>query len=174
MSWRRRRRSILDDIFEEIRRIEESIMSLVDEEFERMLRVAEKEGTTKPIIYGIRFTIGPDGVPRIEEFGNIKMTRLGKPVVREEIEPLVDVIEDKDEIWVIAELPGADKDKIKVKIIDNKLIIRAEGDKKYYKEIELPAEVDPDSAKASYKNGVLEIRLKKKVEESEGKEIKVE
>ena len=172
--WRRRRGSIFDEIFEEIRRIEESLLSLMDEEFERTLQMAEKEGVKGPIIYGVRITIGPDGVPRVEEFGNIKMTRMGKPIVKDEIEPLVDVIEDKDEIWVIAEIPGASKDKIKVRATDRKIIIRAEGEKKYFKEIELPAEVDPDSAKASYRNGVLEIRVKKKKAAEEGKEVKVE
>jgi len=174
MSWWRRRRSVFDEIFEEIKRIEESILSLMDEELEKALRMAEKEGVRSPLIYGVRVTIGPDGVPKIEEFGNVKMTRMGKPIVREEIEPLVDVIEDDDEIWVIAELPGADKDKIKVRATPRKIVIRAEGEKKYYKEIELPAEIDPDTAKASYRNGVLEIRVKKKKAEAEGKEIKVE
>ena len=33
--------------------------------------------------------------------------------------------------------------------------------RRYYKDIALPAKVDPDSAKATYKNGILEITLKK-------------
>ncbi|MEM1682557.1 MAG: Hsp20/alpha crystallin family protein [Sulfolobales archaeon] len=31
----------------------------------------------------------------------------------------------------------------------------------YYKEVELPAKVDPDTSRATYKNGVLEVKLKK-------------
>ena len=55
------------------------------------------------------------------------------------------------------------------------MIIRASNSKhKYYKEVELPSEVDPKSAKANYKNGVLEIRLKKIKKEKKGYEIKVE
>ncbi|MMZ61831.1 Hsp20/alpha crystallin family protein [compost metagenome] len=77
---------------------------------------------------------------------------------------------------MVAELPGVDKDKIKVRTTEDKVIIKAEGEKKYYKEVELPAKVDPKSAKASYRNGVLEVKLKRLApkEESEGFEVKVE
>ena len=93
---------------------------------------------------------------------------------------MVDVIDEKDRIVVVAELPGIDKDKIDIRIKDNKLIIKAKDkDRKYYKEIELPAEVKPETAKAKYKNGVLEITIEKKVkeekeEEEGGIKIKVE
>lgn len=175
MAFFRRRRSIFDLFDEMMREFEREIME-IEEELEHMLRsgAAQIRG---PYFYGIRITIGPDGVPRIEEFGNIKRGRGGKPVITEEIEPLVDVIEHEDEIWVVAELPGADKDKIKVRATEDKVIIKAEGEKKYYKVVELPSKVDPSTAKATYKNGVLEIKLKKKgekKEESEGVEVKVE
>ncbi len=170
--WWRKRRSIFDEIFEELSRMEEMLRSMFEEDITRDLEKFATPG--KPLIYGVRITIGPDGVPKIEEFGNIKMTRTGKPVLREEIEPLVDVMEVDDEVWVIAELPGVDKDKIKVKASKNKVYIRAENDRKYYKEVELPVEVDPDTAKASYRNGVLEIRIKKKAKEEGAKEVKVE
>ncbi len=175
MAWWRRRRSIFDEfeeIFEELRRIEESLMSFMEEDFRRMLESA-KPGKG-PIVYGVRITIGPDGVPHVEEFGNVKVTRSGKPIVREEMEPLVDVMEVDDEVWVIAELPGVPKEKIKVRVTEDKVVIRAEDGRKYYKEVELPAKVDPDTAKASYRNGVLEIRIKKKGTKEEGKEVKVE
>jgi len=74
----------------------------------------------------------------------------------------------------VAEVPGVEKDNIKVKINGTNLIITANSqDKKYYKEVELPAPVDENSAKANYKNGVLEVILKKK-ESTAGKEIKIE
>jgi HSP20 family molecular chaperone IbpA len=40
--------------------------------------------------------------------------------------------------------------------------------------ISLPSEVIPDSVKANYKNGVLEVRMRKKVKTEGGKAIKVE
>jgi len=164
------------ELFDEmIREIEEEF-----ERFEREFMRLGGEGEVKtfgPYVYGFRVTIGPDGKPIVEEFGNIKNYK-GKPMITEEREPLADVIEKGDEIRVIAEVPGVDKNSIKVKITDGgkTLIVRAEGgDRKYYKEIELPTQVDENSAKATYNNGVLQIILKKaKSKEEEGKEIKVE
>jgi HSP20 family protein len=182
--WRRRFGFGLGDVFDEIERTireMERFVARMMEEFEaRALSPSlESKGEVRgPIVYGVRITIGPDGQPIIEEFGNVK--RIGrKAVVEEVVEPLVDVIEEKDKVTVIAEVPGVDKDKIKIKVKDNKLIIRAEDkDRKYYKEIELPAEVKPETAKAKYRNGILEITFEKKKsekeEEEEGLEIKVE
>ncbi len=178
--WRRRRRSIFD-VFDEIFREMEEEMFRLMREFEYMTpRISEEElregKILGPYVYGFRITIGPDGKPIIEEFGNVKRVR-GKPMISEEREPLVDVFEKDDEITVIAEIPGVEKDKIKIQISDDKrkLIIRAsDTNRKYYKEVELPAEVDPKSAKASYKNGVLEVKLKKIKKETKGFEIKVE
>lgn len=173
MSWFRRRRSIFD-LFDEIMREFEEELREIEEEFMRFVREGKGE-VRGPYYYGIRVTIGPDGVPRVEEFGNIRR-KAGRPVILEEIEPMVDVLDYDNEIIVVAELPGVDKDKIKVKVKDNKLIIKAENKKKYYKEIELPAKVKPETAKASYKNGVLEVRIQKEKQKEDegGVEVKVE
>ena len=178
---RRRISDELTDIFEAIeemmRDIERMAFRLMEGYTPEMIRgMQEIKG---PIVYGFRITIGPDGRPVIEEFGNVK--RVGRrAVIEETMEPLVDVIDEKDRIVVVAELPGIDKDKIDIRIKDNKLIIKAKDkDRKYYKEIELPAEVKPETAKAKYKNGVLEVTIEKKVkeekeEEEGGIKIKVE
>jgi len=161
------------DLFDEmVREMEEEI-----EKFEReFMRLGSEEGAKVygPYVYGFRITVGPDGKPKIEEFGNVKNYK-GKPLVSEEREPLVDVIEKGDEIRVVAEVPGVNKDQIKVKVSGNKVIIQAQGeDRKYYKEVELPAEVDDKSAKATYNNGVLQITLKKKPQQKTETEVKVE
>jgi HSP20 family protein len=90
-------------------------------------------------------------------------------------EPLVDVIESDDKISVTAEVPGVKKEDIDLEIVDkNKLIIRVDNpDRKYYKEVELPAEVDEKSAKATYQNGVLDIELKKLKPKKKGKKIQI-
>jgi HSP20 family protein len=127
-----------------------------------------------PYVYGFTMRTGPDGKPIIEEFGNVR------PPSRElpsgEREPLVDVIEDEKQVTVIAELPGVEKEDIKVKASGKNLSIKVDTpERKYSKNIALPAEVKSESAKASYKNGVLEIRFEKKAPTKEaGTEIKVE
>ncbi len=171
--WFRRRRrgffDLLDDLFREF---EEEVRAL-EEEIEELIK--KRGEVTGPYVYGVRITVGPDGVPKIEEFGNVKPGRRGRPEIRDEMEPLVDVIEHEDEVWVIADIPGVSKDKIKVKVAENRLVIKAENSKKYYKEVSLPAKVKPETAKASYKNGVLEVKIKKSSEElEEGFEVKVE
>ncbi|BAA80959.2 small heat shock protein [Aeropyrum pernix K1] len=176
MSWFRRRRKSFFDLLEDIFREFEEEFRELEEEFEKLASRVQSRGEEfgkGPYIYGVRITIGPDGVPKVEEFGNIRMAR-GRPQIREEMEPLVDVIERDDEVWIVADIPGANKDKIKVRATEDKVVIKAENGKKYYKEVELPAKVDPKSAKASYRNGVLEIKLKKIKPAEEGTEVKVE
>lgn len=186
--WRRRRRFWdIDDFFFDIERFIEDVMRHFREmerrfleefkederRFERPREYMRLEG---PFIYGFSITIGPDGRPEIREFGNVKRYR-GRPRIVEEREPLIDVFESDDEVTVVAEIPGVDKDKIDVKVSEDgrSLYINASNEKrKYHKEIELPAKVDPSSAKATYKNGVLEVRLKKKKEEDRGLKINVE
>jgi len=166
------------DVFEDMFRQIQDIMDREFREIEREFDELAKSGKVKtygPYVYGFRVTIGPDGKPIVEEFGNVKTVK-GKPMISEEREPLVDVVDKGDEIRVVAEVPGVNKDSIKVKVVNGeKLIVQATGeDRKYYKEVELPAKVDEKSAKASYKNGVLEVVLKKVKTEEEGTEIKVE
>jgi HSP20 family protein len=40
--------------------------------------------------------------------------------------------------------------------------LKVSAGNKFYKKIELPSEVNPDEAEAFYKNGVLEVKIKKK------------
>lgn len=101
----------------------------------------------------------------------------------------LDVYEEKDEIVAKAEVPGLEKDDIEVSIADSTLTIKGEKKKEeevkeenYYhlersygsfvRSVELPKEVQTDKVKATFKNGVLEIRMPK-TEEAKKKEIKV-
>ena len=137
-----------------------------------------------PFVYGYSMTIGPDGKPKIREFGNIKPSsdpescRLDQPCldVKQEREPLVDIVDKDGEIKVIVELPGVEKKSIKLSGTENILTISVDDpERKYYKEIDIPTKVDPKKAKTSYKNGVLETTLPKIEEKKQGgEEIKVE
>jgi len=136
-----------------------------------------------PIVYGYSMTMGPDGKPVIREFGNVKPstkpTAFGAPKpgleVKVEREPLVDTIEEDGTLKVIAEVPGVDKEDISLDCAESTLTISVGTEKrKYYKEIELHSQVDPDSAKASYRNGVLELTLTKKQVKPKGRRIDIE
>ncbi|BBD72836.1 heat-shock protein Hsp20 [Sulfodiicoccus acidiphilus] len=167
-------RDIFDYFDELFKEMEEEIAEF-ERRFSRSLTKGDvdlpKEG---PYFYGFRVTIGPDGKPKIQEFGNVKKAK-GRPILSEDIEPVVDVIERDDEVRVIAEVPGVDKDKIKLTVSGSELHLEARGDERNYStDVDLPAEVDENSAKASYKNGVLEVVLKKKQKKPTGKEIKIE
>ena len=111
-------------------------------------------------IYGVNIRMGLGDTPTVEHFGNIRTTEEG-PVVAEEREPLVDVFDEEDTILVVAELPGVEEDDIHIEIEGDILSLSTTGDREYSKEILLPSLVDPAAMKATYRNGVLEVRLGK-------------
>ena len=136
-----------------------------------------------PFVYGYSMSIGPDGKPTIQEFGNVKPSRrpgafgMEQPALepKNTREPLVDVINEPAQVRVVAELPGVEKSAIKTSISDDTLTISVDSaTQKYYKEIHLPAGVEPDSPKASYNNGVLEITLRKTQPRLKGREIHID
>jgi len=147
------------------------------------------DGTTihewGPFVYGYSMTIGPDGKPKIREFGNVKPSLkpeafgLTRPslAVKEEREPLVDVINTNGEIHVVAELPGVEKENIKLHGTEETLTISVDTPKrKYFKEIQMPAKIEPKNSKTVYKNGVLEVTIPKIKEKKKpkGEPIKIE
>jgi HSP20 family protein len=136
-----------------------------------------------PFVYGYSMSMGPDGKPIVQEFGNVKPSKrqgafgFEQPALepKDAREPLVDVINEAEQIRVLAELPGVEKSDIKTTIAEDSLTIRVESQtRKYYKEVQLPANVDPDSSKASYNNGVLEVTLRKVRAKPKGREIKID
>lgn len=118
-----------------------------------------KEGMKGVFGFSIKTAVG--GKPIVEPFGNIKKTPKG-PKVEEERDPITDVFDEKDEIRVYAEMPGVSQEDIKLDLKEDILDISAQsGDRKYHKEILLPAKVKAETLTSSYKNGILEISIKK-------------
>jgi HSP20 family protein len=110
-----------------------------------------------PFVYGYSMRIGPHGKPEIRQFGNIRKSLKG-PEVKEEREPLVDIIETDNEIRVVVEMPGVEKGDIKLHGTEDALTISVDTPHyKYYKNVELPEKVKVKEAKSTYKNGVLEV-----------------
>jgi HSP20 family protein len=137
-----------------------------------------------PFVYGHSMTIGPDGKPKVREFGNIKSplrNRIGadsftKPLISSEREPLTDMITTDKEVKVVVELPGVNKENIKVNAYDNTVeVTTVDSERKYHEVIEIPPETDIETAKSTYKNGILEIIFNKKQQSKPNeKQIKIE
>lgn len=109
--------------------------------------------------YGYTMVRGPDGVPHIREFGNAvdDQHRINNEGVRE---PLSDVTSDGDKIRVTVELPGVSKEDIRIEGEKDSIRISVDTEsRRFEKELDLPEDVDPDSASAQYNNGILEITL---------------
>jgi len=100
------------------------------------------------------------------QFGDTHSAGQSNSQISEEFEPLVDVFVDETSVLIFAELPGIGKDILEVNATEDRVTISVDSpNRRYYRELNLPAKVDPKSSTASYKNGVLEVRLKKLVDE---------
>jgi len=92
-------------------------------------------------------------------------------------------ISDNDkEIVVRAEVPGFEENELDVQINQDMLTIKAEKEQKgegqeeyrsFYRAVMLPPGINPEKAKASYRNGVLELHIPKS-EAAQPKRIKVQ
>ena len=111
-------------------------------------------------VYGVSIRTGIGGIPQVQRFGNIRSSKEGA-VVADVREPLVDVFEEEQEIVVVAEMPGVAEDEVVIEIHDDVLSLTTTGDRKYEKEIVLPAAVDGASVKKSFNNGILELRMER-------------
>ena len=107
--WFKKRRSSSKDPFSNIDDMFREMEKMMDEELKSFTEKVPKEyvkerklpdgSTVKemgPFVYGYSMKIGPDGKPEIQEFGNIKKGLKGTPQVKEEREPLVDIVETND------------------------------------------------------------------------------
>lgn len=131
-----------------------------------MIRKSMENPGTNPFVGGFSLTLGPDGMPRMKSVDASMECRDEK-----ELTPLSDVQDRGNEILVTVDIPGVEKEDIQVEVKGRKLIIDTEGTRRYHTEIDLPGEVQGDCSEASYRNGVLEITLKKNREKGQSIEV---
>lgn len=121
--------------------------------------------------YGYTMYKGPDGIPHVHEFGSGADAGIPAGNVRE---PLTDVTVDGDIVRIVMELPGVNKEDIVLEGTENSMTVVVNTDRKFKKTVPLPTNVDPNSAKAEYNNGILEIAVNSAEQTSKIKRISVD
>jgi HSP20 family protein len=162
-------------------------MTSIDDDFKKIIEELIKHMGIDPKVgldsfgpenkswyYGYSMTVGPDGKPVIREYGNVNPHKSMNPnfgfdfpenQIKEMVddEPLTQVDVDRKQMMVrvLVELPGFDRDFIKVNAREKAVKITAkDGARVFDTEVPLGVSVDPASAKATLNNGVLDIRLR--------------
>jgi HSP20 family protein len=152
---KRRRFSFFDDDIERIfERMMEDMEMFRSEFEEKEIEDLLKKGKGKSFVRGFSITIGPDGKPIIQEFGDKpEITEKG---LKEKREPLIDIINEKNQLKIIAEIPGVRKEDMDLHATEKNLEIKVDTpERKYYKSLELPCKIKPETAETKFNNGVL-------------------
>ena len=159
---------IFNDLFKDLDGFEEIFSEFeheMNDDLVNMINKIESEDRHRyqPFIYGYSINIDENGKAEINEFGNIKSSSEGEEnlEVSKSREPLVDIIEGKNAVTVVIELPGVEKSDIKVEIKESIIFVTTINSKNYYKEIPLTGKIIANSARARYNNGILEIIINK-------------
>jgi len=159
---------IFNDLFKDLDGFEEIFREFeheMNDDLVNMINKIESEDRhrSEAFIYGYSINIDENGKAEINEFGNIKSSSEGEEnlEVSESREPLVDIIEGKNAVTVVIELPGVEKSDIKVEIKESIIFVTTINSKNYYKEIPLTGKIIANSARARYNNGILEIIINK-------------
>ena len=160
--------TMFNDDFDRIFRQMSSSFGNLDDVF-KILK--NSSGQSGPIYFGYTVTVGPDGKPVIQEYGNVKPDELptadscgyanhSQGPIAEKREPLiVTLVDDKEQtLKIVAEMPGVEKTDVSVVVDEGIIHIDAEhGEKKYHVNVPIQHKVESDSPKATYKNGILEL-----------------
>lgn len=156
--------------FDEIDRLFKEISESFDSE--NALQEIEKTGIgAGPFFCGYTITVGAPSKPVVQEYGGH-----GPDTLSGGREPLVDTIVDEkgNTIKLVTEMPGVDKKDIKIVVEEKTVDITAQhGEKNYHVTVPIRDNVEVDTAKASYKNGVLEVSFKRTKSCPAGKTLEV-
>ncbi|MEF8879769.1 MAG: Hsp20/alpha crystallin family protein [Candidatus Thermoplasmatota archaeon] len=143
---------------------------LNDEEIQKDLQHMAEEMMKKfstwnpedePFTHSFKIDFGEDGKPHFRNSKNDSPFDQKDYTKREE--PDVDVIENTEDVAVTVELPGLNKDDIDLKATEKQLEINVDNpDFSFHKNVDLPCKVKPKTTHATYKNGILDVTLKRK------------
>lgn len=102
--------------------------------------------------------------PAKNSASNGRVSTVAKPI--RELTPSVDVLENDDELLLLADMPGATAESVAVNVEGGQLAIEAQrtvrGETaRYRRTFQLPSTIDPDGISAELRDGVLHVHLKK-------------
>jgi len=157
------RRKDLRDVLDEIDAYFDNFEKEIEDAVKNSIFSSERTG--KPFIAGFSFNLGPEGKPSLQTFGTNPITGDGfRSPINEQV-----VDEKSGVLRLLLEMPGVEKEDIQVDATEDRAVITAEtSNKKYRAELGLRAPVRPDSGKAEYKNGMLEISFSLKDKANKG------
>ena len=153
----------LRDMLDELDKIFEDFETEIQDAVKSTLSVASKH--QKPFVAGFSMKLGPEGRPTIQFFGDLPAHGDGfRSPLNEQ------VVDGKNGLLrLVFDMPGVEKGDIKVDAAEEHAVVTAEREgRKYRAEMQLKARVDPESGKAEYKNGVLEISFSLKDKDNKG------
>ena len=117
-------------------------------------------------IYGASVRIGARVAPARRPIVTAPRSRRRAPVAEDTSEPMADVHDEGDHYLVVAELPGALEAGVRWEVRDDcRVIIKADAAGRTYRtELPLAEHVDDTRTVSCYANGVLELRLWKRLQ----------
>ena len=159
------------DFFAQFEKEFTRMQGMIGKIMEDAMKHAESPQRDQPFVYGFSLRVGKDGVPNLTPFGSSAPGFTGDPgepmidaaatddLVRE---PLSDVIEGDREVSVTVELPGVEKGDVSLKVAEESLTVRVDkGARRYHKQVRLPCKVQPNTAKATFKNSILDVTIQR-------------
>jgi HSP20 family protein len=145
------RRKNLRDVIDELDRYFEQVEKEIQEAVKKSISSPRFQ---EPFVTGFSFRLGPEGKPSVQVFGDKLLQEDGDRSPMSE--QLVD--QAKGILRVVLEMPGVEKEDIKVDAAEGRVVVTAEREERKYKaDIALGTPVNPEGAKAEYRNGILEI-----------------
>ena len=157
--WKRRKKrdSWYSDIHDEL----EKLGDLIDETMEKVIKNSDNPSLRRSRVKGFFVRSDSDGKPKILGLDGQQPLQEEEEFCDEEV-PLIDFVEDDEALVVLVALPGVKKDAINLRVTESWLQVSVDAaDFDWCDELKFPVKVKPKSACASYRNGVLEVRLEK-------------
>lgn len=161
------RRFGMDDVFDAIERMIEDLQKDMEQSFKELENFGAE---SRPLMYGFTMSIDSNGEPVIKTFGDKEIkTGFREPVYDQFVKT------DTGELIATIEMPGISRDDIELNVTEGNLLVTTpNAERKYRVSIDLKVPVDPQNAKATYRNGILSVTMRVKGKSNKGIKVSVE